>query len=251
MRGVSGFKDHFSAGAALYAVHRPGYPRQLADFLAGLSPGCDLALDCGCGSGQLSVLLAERFARVIATDASAEQIAHAVAHPRVRYRCAPAERSGLADASCDLVAAAQAAHWFDLDAFYAEVRRIARPGGGLALISYGLIEIEGEVGALVHRFYGQILGPYWPAERRLVDDGYRSLPFPFREVTPPAMALSASWTLPQLKGYIATWSALAPLRRALGDAPGEAFFAALAAAWGAPETARDVRWPLAIRAGRL
>jgi ubiquinone/menaquinone biosynthesis C-methylase UbiE len=111
---MTGFKDHFLGHAALYADCRPTYPAALAEALAEISPARELALDCGCGSGQLSVLLAEQFERVEATDASAQQIGQASVHPKVTYRVAPAEASGLDDASCDLVVAAQAAHWFDL-----------------------------------------------------------------------------------------------------------------------------------------
>ena len=121
------FKDHFSASAAGYAVHRPRYPDALVDFLAEQAPGHELALDVGCGTGQLSVLLARRFRRVIATDASARQIEEAEPHPSIEYRVAPAEQSGLEDGSADLVTVAQAAHWFELSSFYEEVWRILRP----------------------------------------------------------------------------------------------------------------------------
>ena len=127
------FKDHFSASAAGYAVHRPRYPDALVDFLAEQAPGHKLALDAGCGTGQLSVLLARRFRRVIATDASARQIEEAEPHPGIEYRVAPAEQSGLEDGSADLFTVAQAAHWFELSSFYEEVRRILRPGGSLII----------------------------------------------------------------------------------------------------------------------
>ena len=68
---MAAFKDHFSDLAAGYAAHRPTYPKGLVDYLAGLAPARRLAWDCGCGSGQLSTLLADAFERVTATDASA------------------------------------------------------------------------------------------------------------------------------------------------------------------------------------
>src|SRR5438876_4020524 len=136
------FQDHFSDVAAAYAAHRPTYPAALVDFLAESAPRRDLAWDAGCGSGQLSVLLAERFARVIATDASPAQIAHAAPHPNVAYACAPAEDSGLPPGVADLAVAAQAAHWFDLPAYYAEVRRVGRAGALVALVTYGLVRVD-------------------------------------------------------------------------------------------------------------
>jgi SAM-dependent methyltransferase len=246
------FKDHFSTHAAGYAAHRPTYPRALVDALAEAAPGHALALDCACGTGQLSVLLADRFARVVATDASAEQIAHATPHARVTYATAPAERSGLPEASADLVTVAQAAHWLDLTAFYAEVRRVVRPGGILALISYGVLHVDdAAVDAVIQHFYRRTLGPYWPPERRHVEDGYRSLPFPFPEIGMPDLAIALNWRLPDLIGYTETWSAVRAAERAIGRAPIVAFGEALAAAWGDPDAQRAIRWPLSLRVGRL
>jgi SAM-dependent methyltransferase len=247
---VSAFKDHFSAGSAAYAAYRPTYPRALADFLADISPGTDLALDCGCGSGQLSVLLAERFARVVATDASAQQVANAERRANVEYRVAPAEASGLADRSADLVTAAQAAHWFDLEAFYAEARRVTRPRGVVALVTYGVIEMDEPVHSVVRHFYRDVVGPYWPPERRHVEEGYRAFDFPFAEFAAPPLAIEVAWTRDELAGYADTWSAVREAGKVLGRAPVERFRQALAEAWGEPGTRRAVRFPLSLRIGR-
>jgi SAM-dependent methyltransferase len=247
----NGFKDHFSAGAAAYAAHRPTYPAALCDFLAEIAPRSYLAWDAGCGSGQLSVLLAGRFARVIATDASAQQIAHASRHPNVGYVVARAEASVLADHTVDVAVAAQAAHWFDLPAYYAEVRRIGRRGAVVALVTYGLVRVDPIVDSVIDRFYSQVVGPYWPPERRHVEDGYRSLPFPFQEIGVPGLEMQSSWTRPDLVGYVETWSAVWALERAVGPAPFEAFRRELAHAWGADAAVRPVRWTLSFRVGRL
>jgi SAM-dependent methyltransferase len=248
---ASGFKDHFSDVAAAYAAHRPSYPAALADFLARLAPAPNLAWDAGCGSGQLSLLLADRFRRVVATDASAEQIAHARSHPKIEYRCAPAEASGLPDGVVDLATAAQAAHWFDLAAYYAEVRRVARKGGILALASYGVVTVEARLDAIIRPFYRDVLRAHWPPERRHVDEGYRSLPFPFEELAAPAFELRVDWRLADLVGYVGTWSAVWALERVEGPGPFAAFRGALADAWGPAETVRVVSWPLALRVGRV
>jgi len=245
------FKDHFSDRAAGYAAHRPTYPDALADFLAGLAPRRDLAWDAGCGSGQLSVLLAGRFGRVLATDASAEQVAKARPHPRIEYRAARAEASGLPDASVDLAVAAQAAHWFDLNAYYAEVRRVARPGAAVALVTYGIMTVGEEIDPVIRRFYGEALGPYWPPERRHVEDGYRALLFPFEEVAAPALEIRTTWTLAKLLGYVDTWSAVRALEEARGAAEVEAFRCEMAEVWGEPGEVRTVRWPLSLRVGRV
>ena len=151
MTGRDGFKDHFSTTAAAYAAHRPTYPAALTEFLGEIAPRSDLAWDAGCGSGQLSVLLADRFARVIATDASTEQIVHATPHPNVAYVVARAEAGVLGHCTADVAVAAQAAHWFDLPAYYAEVRRVGRPGGVVALVTYGLVRVDHVVDPVVEQ----------------------------------------------------------------------------------------------------
>jgi SAM-dependent methyltransferase len=249
--GRSGFHDHFSQIATAYAAHRPTYPAAVVDLLAELAPRRDLAWDCGCGSGQLSVLLAGRFARVIATDASAEQIAKGRPHPRVEYRRASAEASGLPDAVVDLAVAAQAAHWFDLSGYYAEVRRVARPAAIVALLTYGMIRVGADVDPLIERFYHGVLGKHWPPERRHVEDGYRSLPFPFDEIPVPPLEMREQWALAAVLGYVDTWSAAWALERAEGRGPLEAFRRDLARVWGPAGTVRAVHWELTVRVGRL
>ncbi|PYP14138.1 MAG: SAM-dependent methyltransferase [Gemmatimonadetes bacterium] len=251
MTGRNDFKDHFSATAAAYAAHRPTYPAALTGLLAQIAPRPDLAWDAGCGSGQLSVLLADRFARVVATDASTEQIAHATPHPNVGYVVARAEAGVLAAGTVDVAVAAQAAHWFDLPAYYAEVRRVGRRGGVVALVTYGLVRVDPRVDAVIDRFYSQVLGPYWPPERRHVEDGYRALPFPFEEIGVPGLEMRANWTRADLVGYVETWSAVWALERAVGSGPLEAFRRELGRAWGADAAARPVRWTLSLRVGRL
>jgi SAM-dependent methyltransferase len=249
---TSGFKDHFSGVAASYAAHRPRYPEALLEFLARAAPRRDVAWDCGCGSGQLSVALASRFRRVIATDASAQQIAAAARHPGVEYRCARAEASGLEDRSVDLAVSAQAAHWFDVPGYYAEVRRVARPGAAIALATYGNpFAGAASIDEVVDRFYSGPCGPHWPPERRHTEDGYASFEFPFEAIEAPALEIQVEWDLAGFLGYVGTWSAVRSLVKAEGRERLDAFGEELARAWGASDTVRAIRWPLTVRAGRI
>lgn len=245
------FKDHFSGHAGAYSRHRPTYPPALFAWLAEVSPARDAAWDCGTGNGQAAVALAEHFSSVIATDPSAEQVSNAFAHPRVRYAVAPAEASGLDDASVDLVTVAQAVHWFDLPRFWAEVRRVLRPDGVVAVWSYDLMHVSPEIDALDRRLYEDVVGPYWPPERKMVEDLYRGIPFPFAEMEVPALDMAMDWTLDQLTGYMGTWSAMQRYRRANGTDPVADVLPELRAAWGDPGATRRVRWPLGIRVGRV
>lgn len=245
------FKDHFSSLAAAYASYRPDYSDEVFAWLAGQCTGHALAWDCGTGSGQAAQGLAAYFAEVYATDASAEQVAQASGPANVRFAVAQAEHSGLPDASVDLLLVAQAVHWFDLDAFYAEAGRVLRPDGLIALLTYSNHSVNPAVDGPAGTFYRDTVGPYWPPERRWVEQGYRELPFPFTELQTPAFTLTAEWDLQQFLGYHATWSATRGYRQATGTDPLPALAAALAPVWGAPGQRHTVRWPLALRLGRL
>jgi SAM-dependent methyltransferase len=244
-------RNWFDAGGQAYARFRPEYPPALAGFLASLAPGRGLAVDVGCGNGQLTRLLAPHFDRVVGLDPSADQIANAAPDARIDYRCAPAERLPLPDACAGLVTAAQAAHWFDLPAFYDEVRRVGKPGAAVALVSYGVLALEPPLDARFQAFYRDEIGPYWPPERKLVDTGYATLDFPFEEIAAPPLAIRFDWNLAEFTGYVLTWSAVRSAREAGRASLVTAFFDALAAAWGDPDARRPVAWPINMRVGRL
>jgi len=248
---AASFKDLFSGYADDYSKYRPGYPPALFDALAALCASRERAWDCGTGNGQAAVELSRRFHRVVATDPSEQQLAAAPPVDNVEYRIAPAERSGLPDASVDLVTVAQALHWFHFDAFFAEVRRVSRPGGLLAVWSYGFMEVAPAVDALVLRLYHDVVGPYWQPERRHVEEGYRSIPFPFAEVQAPRVEMTVRWSFTQLIGYLRTWSAVRDYQRARGDDPVAALGDELLRAWGPPAEERAVTWPLAVRVFRV
>lgn len=243
------FPDHFSAVPERYARYRPRYPRALVDALADRCAAHAVAWDAGCGSGQLSVGLAARFERVIATDPAQAQLDQAQPHPQVEYRRATAEDSGLPAASVDLAVAAQAAHWFDWPRYVAEVGRVARPGALAAVLCYSWLEADGAVQPLIARYYKD-LGPYWAPNRRHVETGYRELAWPWPEVEAPAIDLVAEWTREELCGYVATWSATQALVRRAGTARFDELCADLARLWPDGER-RSVRWPLALRLARV
>lgn len=242
------FKDHFSGHASAYARYRPEYPNELYDYLATLTPRHAVALDCATGSGQAAVGLARHFDLVIATDGSVPQLRSAQAHPHVAYVGNLAEQPALRDRSVDLVAAAQAAHWFDHERFHPEMHRVLRPDGALALWTYGLTSIAPPIDAVVSHFYENVVGPYWPPERRHVENAYRDLPFPWREVTVPQFQLRLDWRLEDFIGYVGTWSATQRYTKVSAADPLPALRDEIAPLWGS--NSRPVVWPLHLRVGR-
>ena len=152
---------------------RPTHPQGLFDSIAGLTDRHDHAVEVATEHGQAAIALAEHYATATATDASDAQIREGERHDRVRYRVAPAEDFGLPSESADLITVAQALHWFDHRAFFAEAERVLRPGGLLAVWLYRLFEVTPEIEEVVLEFYSEVTGPYWPPERAYVDQAYR------------------------------------------------------------------------------
>jgi SAM-dependent methyltransferase len=247
----------FSTVAREYANFRPGYPPELFAWLARNCASRRDAWDCGCGSGQASTALAEYFDRVHATDVAPEQIGAAKPHPRVSYAVAAAEKSGLPAESVDLVTVAQALHWFDVEAFYAEARRVSRPGALLAVWTYPRPEfIDPHLDRAFNDFYVDVVGPYWPPERRHVDSQYETLPVPPRElgfdtVPHPAFGLDLHWSLEQVLGYVSSWSATARYKKQKGTDPVPLLRDALSRLWPGDGAIVALRMPLGMRVARV
>ena len=246
---MASFRDLFAFASGSYASHRPVYPGALFRWLASVAPRRDRAWDCGTGSGQAAVSLAEQFAEVIATDASVTQLLSARRTPGAYYVAAGAEAAPLAAGSVDVVTVAQALHWFDRPRFFGEVDRVLRPGGLLAVWSYGMIAIAPPIDAVLHRFYEDELGAYWPAERALVESGYQGIALPYPEEPTPPFEMETSWDPAQLGGYLSTWSAVGRYRATTGIDPMPAVLAELEGVWDGHGPKR-IRWPLVVRLAR-
>ena len=245
------FADHFSRLATGYAAHRPRYPEGLFSAIAAVSPFLDRVWDCATGTGQAASGLAAHFHSVLASDASRQQIRAASPHDRVRYFVARAEAAPLRSRSIGMVTVAQALHWLELPEFYAEARRVLRPGGLLVVWTYGNQRVDdGPVDDVLADFYAREIGSYWAPERRWVETGYRTLRFPFEEIAIDAPGMFADWSLARLLGYIGTWSAVARSREVTGSDPLAALAGRLVPLWGDPTAPRRVEWPLSVRAGR-
>lgn len=249
-QGVSAFADRFSRQAAAYASFRPRYPDALFTWLASLAPGAVRAWDCATGNGQAATGLASRVDWVLATDASAPQLAHAQRLPNVHYLRMTAEAAALASGSVDVVTVAQALHWFDIPRFFAEVQRVLRPGGIVAAWCYSLIRIAPAIDRVIDHYYFETLRHAWAPERMLVDHGYRDVSFPFAEIAAPAMSIVASLTRDQVIGYLRTWSATRVLQEREGRDPVLDVEQAIAPVWPEAHAPLDVRWPLSFRVGR-
>lgn len=243
-------KDRFSSDPKGYAAFRLGYPQALLDFVLAHTPGRNAAWDAGTGNGQFAKMLAEHFQRVEATDISEKQLQEAAIHPKIRYSKQPAEKTDFKVGSFDLITVAQAIHWFDFERFYEEVIWVAAPGGMLAVIGYPLLSVNPEVDAVLLEFYTHTVGEFWDKERRYLDEGYWTIPFPFKEVAAPRFEMTYEWNADQMIGYLGTWSAVKNYREAKGDDPVAGVEPALRAAWGDGQV-HLVHFPMILRLGSV
>jgi ubiquinone/menaquinone biosynthesis C-methylase UbiE len=245
------FEDCFSKHAELYARVRPRYPDELFQFLASQAPGKTLAWDSATGNGQAALSLVKYFEHVVATDASAQQLENAYSDPRITYRAAKAEESGLEDSSVDLITVAQALHWFDLEFFYHEVKRVLKPKGVLAAWSYRLPLFAPEIDELCRVLFEEIVQPYWSPKVKYVEEEYKTIPFPFEEIKAPAFAARVEWRLSDLLGYLESWSAVQKFMEVRGFNPIQEISADLSNHWGDAARVRNGHLPLYLRVGRV
>ncbi|MEL6866684.1 MAG: class I SAM-dependent methyltransferase [Bacteroidota bacterium] len=244
-------QDHFSRQAATYKKYRPHYPSALFDELLAWPSHRQSCWDCGTGNGQVAQVLAQHFDQVYATDISQKQVDQAVAKENISYRVERAEQTSFADDQFDLITVAQAIHWFDFDAFNREVRRVAKPGGILAVWGYGLLRVEPEIDRLIDQFYEDVVGPYWPAERQHIDQAYRSIPLEMNVLSEPHhLGIELQWTLAEMEGYLNSWSSVQRYQKQVGQNPVEPIIEQMSIHWPNGER-RALRFPIFMRIGQI
>jgi SAM-dependent methyltransferase len=248
MRYINHFGDH----SENYLKFRPDYPDALYHYLASLTPSHDLAWDVGTGNGQAAIKLAAYFRQVIATDIQQPQLDSAIHASNITYQCCPAEKTEIQDHAVDLITVAQALHWFSFDAFYREVRRVAKPNGVIAAWTYSLGEINQSVNAVIKDLYIDILGDeYWPSERKYVDEAYETIPFPFLKIKTPSFVITKTWQLNELIGYLNTWSAVKEYKNRHHQNPIDLIYPDLLKAWGNPHQALTIHWQIHLLVAKL
>jgi SAM-dependent methyltransferase len=241
-------KDLFSSHANQYATFRPTYPQGLYDFIFSLVNNFKIAWDAGTGNGQVARDLSRQFEKVIATDLSAKQLENAYQANNIFY-FQTKETIMFSGQQFDLICVAQAIHWFDRKKFYAEVKRVAKPEAIIAVWGYGLLSIDHEIDVMIKDFYSNIIGPYWDKERKLIDDEYKTIEFPFSEIPAPGFNFSFQWSLGELQGYINTWSSVQNYIRKHNVNPVDNLIARIQPWWNAEK--KEVKFPLFLRLGKV
>ena len=243
-------KDNFSNSSDKYAKFRPTYPQTIFEFLYPLLREKNRAWDCGTGNGQIALELSKEFDRVEATDISRSQLNHAFQEKNIQYSQQPAEKTNFESNSFDLITVGQAVHWFDIELFNQEVKRVGKQNSIIALIGYELAYVTPEIDEVILHFYKKIIGPYWDAERKHLEQRYESIPFPFKELETPAITNIKLWKLEHLIGYLNTWSSVKHFIKAQGYNPIDEISKDLKLAWGTTEI-RKVNFPIIFRVGRI
>jgi SAM-dependent methyltransferase len=243
-------KDNFSARSDKYAKFRPTYPKELYTFLLSLIEKKERAWDCGTGNGQIARELAKHFTEVYATDISESQVSNAVTAENIFYKVQPVEESSFPPEYFDLIVVGQAIHWFNFEAFYKVVRGTLKPEGIFAVVGYSLFRTGDETDRVIDHFYKDITHPYWDDERHYVDENYKTIPFPFKEIEAPQITSTVEWTFEQMVGYLGTWSAVQHYIKANGKDPVELVLSELQETWP-QNTTKTITFNFFLRAGKL
>lgn len=242
--------DLFSDQSKLYASFRPTYPDELYAFVMSHVQGNDAAWDCATGNGQVARVLARNFKSIQATDISAKQLQYAHREPNINYTLQPAEHTSFPSGTFDLITVAQGLHWFKLDEFYAEVKRTGKQGGLVAVWGYANVITRSDIHEIVLNFYHNVVGEFWEPARKHVEDHYRTLSFPFREIETPEFTIRQDWNLKHLLGYIESWSATQTYIKKKNNNPMEKLAAQLEKVCE-PEETIQVRFPVFLRLGSI
>lgn len=246
------FKDNFSKHAEVYSKFRPVYPKELFEYLQTLTIGHAFAWDCGTGNGQSAVQLANFYEKVYATDPSEEQIKNAVYHPKINYNVEKAEHPNLKDNSVDLITVAQAVHWFDFDQFYAQVNRVLKPNGIIAVWAYGIPGVNDQLNPIIKNFHDNVIGEFWLPENRLIEKDYSTIAFPFEIIdTPTTFYIQKDLNLRELLGHFRSWSATQKYMDTYGRNPIEQLEQNITEYWQNKEDKKEVVWKLILKVGRL
>lgn len=249
---MSTFKDNFSKQAEVYVKFRPTYPKELFEFLHGLTAEHQLAWDCGTGNGQSAIKLTNYYEKVYATDPSQEQIKNAIPHDRIVYEVENAESpSALVDNSVDLITVAQAVHWFDFEKFYGQVKRVSKKNGIISVWAYGIPTINEELDSIIKDFHDNIVGEFWLPENKLIEKEYSTIPFPFDKVKTPDFFIQKQVTLSETVGHLRTWSATQKYIDKYNENPLERLSQKLKEHWNDIETEKKITWKLILKVGKI
>lgn len=239
-------KDYFSQHASIYAAFRPSYPPELYTYVLGNLKSFGAAWDCATGNGQVASELCRHFTTVEATDISQQQLDNAILAKNIHYQISSAEQTSFTDTSFDLITVAQALHWFDTEKFFTEAKRVGKPGGKLAVWGYSVLSVNKEVDALFYHYYNTIVGPYWDAARKHIEEEYANIYFPFPTVQTARFALQVEWSLAQFLGYLRSWSATQKFMNVEGYDPLQAFTEEFQKFWK-PEEKKVVTFPIFLK----
>ncbi|MDC0535357.1 class I SAM-dependent methyltransferase [Francisellaceae bacterium] len=238
----------FSRQKEDYKKARPAYPNEFFAALSKLCENKNLAWDSATGNGQAAVSLSEHFNQVIATDISQTQINHATYRSNVDYRVEAVEQNSLLPNSVDMINAAQAIHWLNLDDFYNTIYRVAKRGALVAIYGFREVSVSSKIDQLIDIYIQEIVGSDWREGKDYYDSEYQSLSFPFKEIKLPPFSIKLNWTLDQVLGLLDSYSGPQNYLDRVGQLPSSEIRADMLKLWG-DQQKREVVIPIVHRIG--
>ncbi|MEL0637130.1 methyltransferase domain-containing protein [Marinomonas sp. TI.3.20] len=237
--------------SGIYSRARPTYPAELYYWLSHQVKSSGVVWDAACGTGQASIDLAAYFDKVEASDISESQIAEATPHRKVHYQVFPSEKTNYPDHYFDAVCIGHALHWFDLDLFWQEVKRVLKPGGLLVCWGYNWLTVGEQEDLVISEHVLSHLSSYWPVQSRLLWNQYRDIQFPFEPIDVPKFDLYCNWSVSQTMDFIRSWTAAQLLIQDEGDDFLVQANTVLRSVWSDPLHKKQIHLPFFVRAGRM
>lgn len=197
----------FNSKSGEYKNFRPLYPERLFEVLRSYCKEGKRAWDSACGNGQVASSLVRYFDSVSASDLNLNQIENRIDHKNIDFSVQNSEETTYKNSSFDLVVVAQAMHWFNLDKFFSEVKRVLKPGGVFACIGYSFFTVSSEIDEIVKELVLDPISSYWSDKNRILWNRYEDVNFPFYKVDIEDVEMASFWTREELINYISTWSA--------------------------------------------
>ncbi|CAA7046189.1 unnamed protein product [Microthlaspi erraticum] len=250
--------------AEAYLDARPRYPIDWFKKIAAKTQGHNLAWDVGTGNGQAAIGLVEHYDNVVATDINEAQLKRAVKHSKISYHHTPKDMSEDemvslvgGENSVDLIVAAQALHFFDLDTFYNVAKRVLRKQGGLiATWVYNDIIISPEVDPIMKGLVDSTL-PFRTPIMNLAFEGYKTIPFPFESIgmgsegKPVTLDIPHKLSLKGFIGFLRSWQPAMKAKEHGVELVDEKLISKFEEAWGDENQVKDVSYKAHMIVGKI
>ncbi len=238
-----------------YSMYRPVYPETLIEYITELCVTKDKAWDCCTGTGIVANMLSARFNKIIATDISSSQIAHAILKNNIEYKVENIYDANIPKNSVDLIAVAQAFHWLDQLKFYNKVREVMKPCGTLAIWCHS--PYPDEIADVTKKYLSLVIESLPKDEMTVymknlayIESGYAKIDMPFEIRNYKLFEMIQQWDMYRYVGYLESISASNIYKEKYGHSAVVNIIDDLRKIWGNESKKMTLNWKIHLHTFR-